>query len=248
MSIETALRRLTDALGSGKVLRDEPMSRHTTFRVGGPADIFLLPQASEDVSTIVRLCREESAPLMTIGNGSNLLVRDGGIRGAVMQLGERFAAISAEGDTLTAQGGALLPRVAAEAWRQGLTGMEFASGIPGSIGGAAAMNAGAYGGEMGDIVVSVSAVAPDGARLHIGADGMEFAYRHAADHRVGDAGLGAGRPCGIQAAAGPVHGPAAGKAAAGAAQRRQLLQAALRLLRRKAHRRRGPEGAQSGRR
>ncbi len=178
MATDTALRRLTDTLGSGKVLADEPMSRHTTFRVGGPADIFLLPEAAEDVAEIVRVCREESVRLMVMGNGSNLLVRDGGLRGAVMQLGDRFAAVTVAGDSLTAQGGALLSRVAAEAYRQGLTGMEFASGIPGSIGGAVAMNAGAYGGEMQDIVQSVQAVARDGSLFTLSKDSMEFSYRH----------------------------------------------------------------------
>ena len=178
MGIDAALSGLRAALGEDKVLANEPMSRHTTFGVGGPADIFLLPASAEDVARAVQICRDAGVPLMALGNGSNLLVRDGGIRGAVLHVGENMSAITAAGTVLTAQGGALLSRVAAEAWRQGLAGMEFASGIPGSIGGAAAMNAGAYDGEMKDVSGSITAVRPDGRVAVYEKDNMEFTYRH----------------------------------------------------------------------
>jgi UDP-N-acetylmuramate dehydrogenase len=186
MELQRVFDSLIGTLGPDKVLKDEPMSLHTTFRIGGLADIFVQPGSTEDVSAAVRICREAGVPLMPLGNGSNLLVRDGGIRGAVMQLGERFANVSAEGPVLLAQGGALLSRCAAEAYCLGLCGMEFASGIPGSVGGAAAMNAGAYEGEMKDIVQAVTAVAQDGKIVRFENNNLQFTYRHS---RALDEGL-----------------------------------------------------------
>lgn len=178
MEINALRSLLMDALGAEKIKIDEPMSLHTTFRVGGPADIFILPATVEDVADAVKICHELDLPLLVIGNGSNLLVRDGGVRGAVMQLGSGFGGITVEGTALTAQGGALLAHVAAEAQRQGLAGMEFAGGIPGSIGGAAAMNAGAYEGEMKDIVESVRAIGRDGEIIEYTNADMQYAYRN----------------------------------------------------------------------
>lgn len=178
MDSTAALEKLRKALGPGKARANERMSPYTSMRVGGPADIFIEPENAGDIAAAVRICRKAALPLMVVGNGSNLIVRDGGIRGAVLRLGERFAGITVEETTLRAEAGALLSRAAAEASKQGLCGMEFASGIPGSIGGAAAMNAGAYGGELKDIVRFVDAVSPDGEILRLANAEMKYFYRH----------------------------------------------------------------------
>jgi UDP-N-acetylmuramate dehydrogenase len=128
------------------------------------------------------LFRESGVRLLTLGNGSNLIVRDGGVRGAILHFGDNFSAIRVQGDLLNALAGALLPRVAAAALAHELTGMEFASGIPGSIGGAATMNAGAYGGEMKDILHGIRAVTPEGTLVSYGIDQMHYGYRHSRVH------------------------------------------------------------------
>ena len=170
-----ALRR---SLGASRVRTDEPMRLHTTFRVGGPADLFITPATIDEAARAVAICRECGVNLMITGNGSNLLVRDGGIRGAVLQFGRDFSAMRMADGRLIAQAGALLPEVAAEAFRHGLTGMEFASGIPGSIGGAVAMNAGAYGGQLEDIVHEVTTASVTGEIARWSRADMHFGYRH----------------------------------------------------------------------
>ena len=180
MTISSIIEKLQAALGEDLVLRDAPMREHTTFRVGGPADALVLPRTREDAQRALSLCAGLGVPLMVLGNGSNLLVRDGGIRGVVLQFGDQFARIEVEDAAVCAQAGALLVAVAAAAARANLTGMEWASGIPGSIGGAAAMNAGAYGGEMKDIIESVTAVSPDGQLQTYSNEQMAFGYRHSA--------------------------------------------------------------------
>lgn len=186
MEFTDAYNSLVRALGPEKVLRNEPMSLHTTFRVGGPADIFLMPESADEAAAAVRVCREESVPLLVLGNGSNILVRDGGVRGAVLWLGEKLARIATDGTVLRAESGALLTEAASEACRQGLSGMEFAWGIPGSVGGAAAMNAGAYGGEMKDIVRSVTALTTYSEFVRFSGSEMDYSYRHsrALDERL----------------------------------------------------------------
>ena len=131
-------------LGSDNVKLQEPMSKHTTFRIGGPADFYLCPHSTKEVQQTVQICKEENLPYFILGNGSNLLVSDKGYRGAIIQLWKNFSDISVKDCCITAKAGALLSKVAAEALEEGLTGMEFASGIPGTIGGAVFMNAGAY--------------------------------------------------------------------------------------------------------
>ena len=126
------------------------MSRHTTFRTGGPADLLVQPEA-EQIAPILEVCRNEEIPWTVIGNGSNLLVGDGGIRGVVLEIGKQMSDVVIEGTVITAGAGAMLSSIASRAAAADLTGMEFASGIPGSLGGAVVMNAGAYGGEMKDI-------------------------------------------------------------------------------------------------
>lgn len=160
-----------------QVLINEPMSRHTTFQVGGPADYYLIPR-EEQIVSVTRLCREEQITLTVIGNGSNLLVGDKGIRGAVLEVGPRDAQVYAEGDMVYAQAGVSLARVAQEAARASLSGLEFASGIPGTVGGAVVMNAGAYGGEMKDVVKWARILDRDGEIHRLETEELALSYRH----------------------------------------------------------------------
>ena len=160
-----------------RILRNELMSKHTTFRVGGPADFFITPRDTEELSALIRYLNLVEREYMIVGNGSNLLVGDHGYRGVIVHLGENFKKVEVNGDTITAGGGALLSAVAEAAYREGLTGFEFAAGIPGTVGGAMVMNAGAYGSEMGDVVVSVDLLTPDGEIVTRSVSEMEFAYR-----------------------------------------------------------------------
>ena len=127
------------------------MSRHTSFKVGGNADVYFEPASADELTYAIRTAKEECAPFTVIGNGSNLLVKDGGIRGLVIRLGEVFSAVSVNGLTMTAQAGAALAKLALTAQEHALTGLEFASGIPGTVGGGLFMNAGAYDGNLSDV-------------------------------------------------------------------------------------------------
>ena len=171
------LEKLQKLLGEEKVLVNEPMASHTTFRIGGPADYFVMPQTAEELAEILKLCKEEQTPYFILGNGSNLLVGDKGFRGVVIQLYKNFDGIQIAGTTVTAKAGAMLIRVAKEAAKAGLTGLEFASGIPGTIGGAMVMNAGAYGGEMKDVVTAVTVLTKDGEIKTLTGEEMNFRYR-----------------------------------------------------------------------
>lgn len=153
------------------------MKNHTTFRIGGNAEVFAAPDSADGVERVLQICREENIPCTVIGNGSNLLVGDRGVRGVVLQIYRNYADIRIEGTDLYVQAGALLGQTAAAAAREGLTGLEFASGIPGTIGGAAAMNAGAYGGEMKDVLVWVKAIDRDGYVRQYAAAELELGYR-----------------------------------------------------------------------
>ncbi len=169
--------RLAEIIPQERMKFDEPMKEHTTFRIGGAAEVFVMPGSAEEVRAVVRVCREEQVPYYVLGNGSNLLVSDRGVQGVVVQLGKEMKEIRAEGEAITAQAGALLSAVANRALEEGLTGFEFAAGIPGSLGGACVMNAGAYGGEMKDVIENVTVLAPDGEILTIPGEKMEFGYR-----------------------------------------------------------------------
>lgn len=165
-------------VGSNHIYLEEPMNRHTTFRIGGNADIFVTPGSIAEVEQIVKCCEAHSVPYYVVGNGSNLLVGDEGIRGVVLQIGAEFSEIEiGEDDTIWVQAGCMLSKVANAAMEHALTGMEFASGIPGTVGGAVMMNAGAYGGEMKDIVECVTVLTPDGEIQILPQDQMEFGYR-----------------------------------------------------------------------
>lgn len=170
-------QKFIDILGEEKVLFDEPMNRHTTFRIGGPADIFTMPDSGEEVKEILKLCREEALPFFVLGNGSNLLVSDLGYRGVIIQMDRNMQNIQVEGNEIRAGAGALLSSIAAAARNASLTGFEFAAGIPGTLGGACVMNAGAYGGEMKDVLKEVTVITSEGELLTIPAARLEMGYR-----------------------------------------------------------------------
>ena len=153
------------------------MKNHTTFRVGGPADIFLTPSA-EELPAVLSVCREERVPVTVIGNGSNLLVGDQGIRGVVICIGSGMRGIRVDGEKIFLEAGVTLAAAAKQAAKAGLTGLEFASGIPGTFGGAVVMNAGAYGGEMKDVIVSVRVISEDGEILTLSKEELDLSYRH----------------------------------------------------------------------
>ena len=161
-------------------LVNEPMSAHTTLRLGGPADYMVFPRSGEEINAIFAEAAQAGIPVTVIGHGSNLLVLDGGIRGAVIRVEKNMRAIRAEGTQIIAQAGAMLGAVAMAAAEAGLTGMEFASGIPGTVGGGVTMNAGAYDGEMAQVVSRVNGVYPNGTRVSLAAEEMHFGYRTSA--------------------------------------------------------------------
>lgn len=156
---------------------DEPMSKHTTFRVGGNADFFVEIGSPVELANMIKYLKQIERDYLVMGNGSNLLVGDKGYEGVILHLGSRFNRIETDGETVTAQAGALLSSVAKAAAQSGLTGLEFASGIPGTVGGAVVMNAGAYDGEMKQVVSKVTVMTEDGELLELDNDTMEFGYR-----------------------------------------------------------------------
>ena len=178
-------QKLTGILSEEKIRRDEPMKTHTTFRVGGPADYFVMPETAEEVQRVTELCRTEEVPCYVIGNGSNLLVSDDGYRGVILQIYRSMSGISVQGNIIRAQAGALLSAIAAKACENSLTGFEFAAGIPGTIGGASVMNAGAYGGEMKDVLKSVTVLDSAGQIRRIDRENLEMSYRTSIISREG---------------------------------------------------------------
>lgn len=183
--------KLTSVIAKERVYVDEPMSRHTTFRVGGPADFFVTPKAKEEVRDVICICKEAGMPYYIIGNGSNLLVSDAGYRGVIVQIYKEMNEVKVEGDLVKAQAGALLSGIAAKALGAELSGFEFASGIPGTIGGACVMNAGAYGGEMKDVLESVTVLTGEGKIIELGRNELELGYRTSVIAKKGYIVLGA---------------------------------------------------------
>ncbi len=169
--------KFREVLGCDVVLENEPMSKHTTFRIGGAADIFVTPDSIEKIKSAIALANENSLPYYIVGNGSNLLVKDNGYRGVIIQLYNKFNAVEVDGEYIKAQCGVLLSGISKTALNNSLTGLEFASGIPGTLGGAVCMNAGAYGGEMKQIVESVT-VLKDGEIKTLSNEECDFGYRH----------------------------------------------------------------------
>lgn len=159
------------------VLWNEPMSKHTSFQIGGPADAFVCVRSEEEMIRVCELCRDYHVPYMIMGNGSNMLVSDEGIEGVVLQVGAYMAEVSVEGTRVTAQAGVLLSKLAHTVCRHGLSGLEFAAGIPGALGGALYMNAGAYGGEMKDVVKTIRYLDETGSVCTAREDELSFGYR-----------------------------------------------------------------------
>lgn len=171
------IESFNNLLGNEKVRINEPMNRHTTFRIGGPADCFLLPSNAEEVKGILEICKKESLPYFILGNGSNLLVSDEGYRGVIIQLYRNYGGITVEGTEIRAGAGVLLSQIAAAARNESLTGFEFAGGIPGTLGGAVVMNAGAYGGELKDVLKEAVVMDKEGNVLTVPVEKLAMGYR-----------------------------------------------------------------------
>lgn len=184
-------KRLCEALPEERILINEPMKKHTTFRIGGPADYFVVPSAWEETEKVIAVCKEMQVPYYIIGNGSNLLVSDKGYRGVIIQLYRDMSQVEVKGNVIFAQAGASLARIAGAALEAGLTGFEFAAGIPGTLGGACVMNAGAYGGEMKDVLVRVTVLDEEDKIRVIEKEDLELGYRTSIIAKKGYTVLGA---------------------------------------------------------
>lgn len=169
--------KFCEIAGKEQVSCGEPMCRHTTFRIGGPAKYFLCPHSVEELKNILEFCRSRRLDYFVLGNGSNLLVSDQGYDGVVVQLYRNFSDITVDGTKMRVQAGALLSSVARKALEVGLTGFEFAGGIPGTLGGGAVMNAGAYGGELKDVLTEVTVLTKEGDILILPAKELQMGYR-----------------------------------------------------------------------
>ena len=184
-------QRFQEILEDNRILEAELMSKHTTFRIGGPADFFLVPENADEIKKIIAVCKEKNVPYFILGNGSNLLVSDRGYRGVVIQLDRNFGEVKVEGTEIHASAGALLSTIAVAARRASLTGFEFAGGIPGTLGGAVVMNAGAYGGEMKDVLRKVMVMDQSGKVFEIPAEELQMGYRTSIIKTAGYIVLGA---------------------------------------------------------
>lgn len=176
--LQNVINELYNIVGKGNVRLEEPMAKHTTFQIGGPAQVFVTPDCADQISRVVKLCRDERIPFFVLGKGSNLLVSDAGMDGIVMQLYSQFANCRVTGNKIYADAGVMLSKIGRMAYENSLAGFEFAAGIPGTLGGAVMMNAGAYGGEMKDIVETVELMDYDGNMFVKSCEEMDFSYRH----------------------------------------------------------------------
>ena len=178
--------RLRQIVGEDNVNLDEPLSEHTTFEIGGPADVYVVPEDSDEVREVIAACRDAEVPFFVLGNGSDLLVSDDGYRGVIVGLADGFTNVSIDGTEITCQAGVSLREASEMACELGLTGLEFACGIPGTIGGACFMNAGAYDGCIADVLKCVRVLKQDGALETIGVADLALGYRAS---RIRDEGL-----------------------------------------------------------
>jgi UDP-N-acetylmuramate dehydrogenase len=177
MNTESVYQQLQRYMPAEALRLDEPMKGHTSFKIGGSADIMVLPSKVEDIIVTVEICRQNNCPFFIMGNGTNLLVKDGGYRGVIIKTSANMNGFSIDGENVTGQAGILLSNLSNHIAAEGLEGFEFASGIPGSLGGAVTMNAGAYDGEMKDVVEWAKVVTPDGDIKIYSNDRLEFGYR-----------------------------------------------------------------------
>ncbi len=176
----------------GEVIKvNEPMKVHTTFQVGGTADYFATPRTEDEISILLKTAKKHEIPVFVVGNGSNLLVSDKGYRGMIIQIGKEYSDVAVEGNVVSANAGASLAKIARTAYDNGLGGFEFAAGIPGTLGGAVSMNAGAYGGEIKDVIIDAKVLTTEGDILVIKADELELAYRSSVITKKGYIVLGA---------------------------------------------------------
>ncbi|MCM3594403.1 UDP-N-acetylmuramate dehydrogenase [Metabacillus idriensis] len=174
--MEQILMKLQEA-EVGKVVHNEPLAKHTTIKIGGPAEIFVEPNSIEDLKKTMDIVTESGVPWRAIGRGSNLLVGDSGIKGVVIKLGKGLDHLEVDGDTITAGGGYSLIKLTTVISKQGLSGLQFAGGIPGSVGGAVYMNAGAHGSDMSKILVKAHILFEDGTMEWLTAEELDFSYR-----------------------------------------------------------------------
>lgn len=179
------LDKVCSIVGNDNVSVDEPMKKHTTFRIGGPADYYVMPHSGEEAAQVIKACREWKLPFYILGNGSNLLVSDKGFRGVIIQMFKNYSELSVDGVCVTARAGALLSKIAKTALENNLTGLEFAAGIPGTLGGAVVMNAGAYGGEMKDVLEEVGVLSGEGEILRLKREELDLGYRTSVIARKG---------------------------------------------------------------
>ena len=179
MNTDLLYKALSSAAGAANVREDEPMNAHTTFRIGGPADYFVMPQHARDVAATLEACRQLDVPTYIVGRGSNLLIADAGLRGVVVQIAGNLASVTMSPDgTVVADAGVSNSKVASMACRDSFAGYEFAAGIPGTVGGASIMNAGAYGGEFKDVARKVVCLDSDGEIHEVSREGANWGYRH----------------------------------------------------------------------
>lgn len=177
--------KLFHTIDKEKIYVNEKMEKHTTFRIGGPADYFVMPSDVTDVKAVIELCEQEKVPYYVVGNGSNLLVGDKGFRGVIIQIAGNMNQLQADGEVITAQAGCSLAQIAGKALDEELAGFEFAAGIPGTLGGAVRMNAGAYGGEIKDVLESAVVLTREGKVMELSVSEMEFDYRTSIIERTG---------------------------------------------------------------
>jgi UDP-N-acetylmuramate dehydrogenase len=175
--MDKVIEQLKSVISEDKLLKKEPMKNHTTFRIGGPADVFVVPDCTEDIEQVCRIARRNNIPLFILGNGSNLLVADAGMDGIVLQIYKNYSGVTVNGNELTVKAGTLLSTVAKTAYKEELEGFEFAGGIPGTFGGAVVMNAGAYGGEMVQCLKEVKVLTKDGEMKVLSAKELDLGYR-----------------------------------------------------------------------
>ncbi|TVY00585.1 UDP-N-acetylmuramate dehydrogenase [Cohnella terricola] len=175
--MDQLVAELTQA-GIGEVRLNEPLAGHTTWKIGGPADLLIIPATEEELETALRLLSRDGVSWCVLGRGSNTLVSDKGVRGAVIKLGDGFDDLCFDGETVTAGASYSFIKLSVMAGKEGLTGLEYAGGIPGTVGGAVYMNAGAHGSDISRILKSASIVWEDGSRAVLGNEEMKFSYRH----------------------------------------------------------------------